>query len=102
MYPHTITNSNITPDIGELADILDYMTLCKQCHFGMVEAVRPFKLDLITIAYICKVFEYLLLLWKCIWLYPHIITTSKSPPDVGKFHEILDDDIVKMMALCYG
>jgi hypothetical protein len=26
----------------------------------------------------------------------------KSPPDVGKFLEILDDDIVKMMALCYG
>ena len=53
--------SNVTPDIGELADILGD-GLVQTMHYTMVEAVRPFKLDPTSISYICKVFEDLLLL----------------------------------------
>ena len=34
----------------------------------MIEAVRPFKLDHISMTYIYKVFGYLLLLWIGIWM----------------------------------
>ena len=51
------------------------MALYKLCRYAMVEAVRPFKLDPKSLAYIYKVFEQLLLLWIGIWMYPHNITT---------------------------
>ena len=40
----------------------------------MVEAVKPFKMDHTSMAYIYKVFEHLLLLWISIWMHPSILT----------------------------
>jgi hypothetical protein len=48
----------------------------------MVEAVRPIKLDHISMTYIYKVFEYLLLLWIgiCTWMHPSTLTIADVHP----------------------
>ncbi len=51
--------------------------VCKWCHYAMVEAVEPFKQHPISMSYIYKVFEHLLLQWISIWMYPHIIHHHK-------------------------
>jgi hypothetical protein len=54
----------------------------------MVEAVRPFKLDPISLAYIYKVSDHLLLMWIGIWMYPHTITTSNVTPAFGELADV--------------
>ena len=49
----------------------------------MVEAVEPFKLHLISMSYMYKVFENLQVLWMGIWLHIHIIATRDISPDLG-------------------
>ena len=48
----------------------------------MIEAVRAIKLDHISMTYIYKVFEYLLLLWIdiCIWMHPSTLTIADVHP----------------------
>ncbi len=57
LHTHTITTTDVSPDLGELAEIIGDV-VCKPCHYTMVEAVEPFKLHPISMRYIYKVFEY--------------------------------------------
>ncbi len=55
------------------------MQVCKPCHY---KAVEPFKLQPMSMAYICERFEHLLRLWMGIWLHIHTITTTDCSPDL--------------------
>ncbi len=78
------------------------MQVCKPCHYTLVEAVEPFKLHPMCIAYLYKVFERLLRLWMGIWLHIHIVTTTDTSPDLWKLAEILPDASVQTMPLHIG
>ncbi len=44
----------------------DLMQVCKPCHYALVEAVEPFKLHPMSMAYIYERFEHLFRLWMVI------------------------------------
>ena len=67
------------------------MQVCKPCHYTLSEAVEPFKLHSMSMAYIYEVFEHLLRLWIGIWLHTHTIITTDTSPDLGNLAEILPD-----------
>jgi hypothetical protein len=54
-HTHTVTTTEFSPDLGELA------------------------------SYIYKVFEHLKQLWMGIWQHTHTITTTEVSPDLGEF-----------------
>jgi hypothetical protein len=54
------------------------------CHYAKVEVVEPFKLHTTSISYIYKVFEQPFLWTMIKWMHTHTITTTNSPPDLGK------------------
>ncbi len=54
-----------------------FMQVCKPCCYAFVEAVEPFKLHSMSMAYLYEVFERLLRLWMGIWLHTHTITTKQ-------------------------
>jgi hypothetical protein len=58
------------------------MQVCKPCHY---EAVEPFKLHLMSMAYLYEVFEHLLGLWMGIWLHTHMVITTDASPDLGSW-----------------
>ncbi len=60
------------------------MQACKPCHYALVEAVEPFRLNPSSISYIHKVFELLLRFWMGIWLHTHTVTTTDASPDLAK------------------
>jgi hypothetical protein len=47
------------------------MQVCKPCHYTLVEAVEPFKLHPMSLAYLYEVFEHLLRIWMGTWLHTH-------------------------------
>ena len=51
LHTHTITTTDVSPDLGELAEIIGDV-VCKPCHYTMVEAVEPFKLHPTSMRYI--------------------------------------------------
>jgi hypothetical protein len=61
----------------------------------MVEAVEPFKMHSISMSYLYEVFEHLQLLWMCIWLHTHTVTTTDVSPDLGELAESLGDASVQ-------
>ena len=102
-HTHTVTTTEVSPDLGELAEILDDY-VWKWSHYAIVEAVEPFKLHPTSMLYIYKVFERFKQLWMGIWQHTHTITTTDVSPDLGKFSEILDDVNVETIPLhyCWG
>jgi hypothetical protein len=58
------------------------MQVCKPCHYTLDEAVEPFTLHPMSMAYIYEVFEHLLRLWMGIWLNTHTVTTTDASPDL--------------------
>ncbi len=58
------------------------MHVYEPCHYALVEAVEPFKLHLMSMAYLYEVFEYLLRLWMGIWLHIHMVTTTDTSPEL--------------------
>jgi hypothetical protein len=58
------------------------MHVCKPCHYALIEAVEPFKLHPMSMAYIFEVFEHFLRLWMYIWLHTHTVTTTDASPDL--------------------
>jgi hypothetical protein len=54
------------------------MQVCKPRHYTLVEALEPFKLYPISMAYVSEVFEHLLRLWMGIWLH----TLTPLPPQM--------------------
>jgi hypothetical protein len=75
------------------------MQVCKPCHYILAEAVEPFKLHPMSMAYIYERFERLLRLLMGIWLHTHTVTTTVAFQDLGKLAEILPDASVQTMPL---
>ena len=61
----------------------------------MIDAVKPFKMHSTSMSYLYEVFEYLQLLWMCIWLHTHTVTTTDVSPDLAELAEILGDASVQ-------
>jgi len=98
-YGFTLTPlpPQMLPQIWESCLKSYLMHVCKPCHYALVEAVEPFKLHLMSMAYLYEVFENLLRMWMGIWLHTHTITTRAAYPDCVKFAEILPDASVQSM-----
>jgi hypothetical protein len=75
------------------------MQVCKPCHYALIEAVEPFKLHPMSMAYLCEVFEHLFRLWMGIWLHTNTITTTDASLDLGMLAEILPYANVQTMPL---
>jgi len=76
--------------------------MSKLSQYAITEAVEPFKLHPTSMLYIYKVFEHLKQLWMEIWQRIHSVTTTEVSPDLGKFSEIIYDDVnVKMIPRHY-
>ncbi len=79
------------------------MKVCtKPCHYYLIEALEPFKLHPMSMAYIYERFERLLRLWMGIWLFIHTVTTTDASLGLGKLAEILSDASVQTMPLHFG
>ena len=96
-HTHTITTTELSPDLGELAEIPDDVSV----DYAIVEAVEPFKLHPTSMSYINKVFEHFKQLRMGIWQHIHTITTTDVSPDLGELAEILDDVSVEMIPVRY-
>ena len=97
---HTVTTTDVSPDLGEFAEIIDDVNV-KTSQYAINEAVEPFKLHPIPMSYIYYVFEHLTLLWMGIWQHIHTVTTTDISPDLGEFSEIIDDVSVEMIPIRY-
>jgi len=101
-HTHTVTTTDISPDLGEFAEILDdIISEWKWSHYTIIEAVEPFKLHPTSMSYIYKVFEHLKQLWMFRWHHIHTVTTTEVSPDLGEFTEILDEVSVEIIPLHY-
>ncbi len=78
------------------------MQVCKPCHYALIEAVEPFKLYPMSMSSIYEVFERLFRLWMGIWLPTHINITTDASPDLLELGEIIPDESVQTMPLCFG
>ncbi len=78
------------------------MQVCKPGHYALNESVEPFKLHLMSMAYLYTVFEHFLRLWMGIWPHIHIVTTTDTSPDLWKLAEILPFASVQIMPLHFG
>ena len=61
MHIHSVTTTDVSPDLGEVAESLGDVSV-KPYHFAIVEAVEPFTLHPISMSYLYEVFEHLRLL----------------------------------------
>jgi len=75
---HTVTTTDVSPDLGELAEFIDDVSV-KISHYTIVEAVEPFKLHPTSMRYIYKVFEHLKKLVIGIWQHTHMVTPWTFP-----------------------
>ncbi len=78
------------------------MQVWKPYRYTLVEAVEPFKLHPMSMAYIYANFEHLRRLWMGIWLHTHTITTTNVSPDLRELGEILLDASLQTMPLHFG
>ncbi len=74
----------------------------KPCQYTLAAAVEQFKLHLMSMAYLCEVFENILRLWMGIWLHTHINSNTPVSPDLWELAEILHDASVQTMPLHVG
>ena len=86
---HTVTTTDVSPDLGELAEILDDVSVEMIPVRSIIEAVKPFKLHPTSMSYIYKVFEHLKQLWMGTWQHIQTVTTTDVSPDLGEFSEII-------------
>ena len=100
-HTHTVTTTEVSPELGELTEIPDDVSVVMIPLCYIVDAVEPFKLHPTFMSYLNQVFEHLKQLWMGIWQHTHTVTTTEFPPDLGEFAEILDDVSVKTIPLCY-
>ncbi len=75
------------------------MQVCKPCHYALIEAVEPFILYSMSMAYLDEVFEHLLRLWMSIWLHTHNVTIIYNSPVLWELAEIIPDASVQTMPL---
>ncbi len=90
-YGFTLTSipPQTLPQICESWQKSYLMQVCKPCHYAFIEAVEPFKLHSMSMAYLYEVFERLLRLWMGIWLHTQAISTTNVSPDLWELSEIL-------------
>jgi hypothetical protein len=89
---HTVTTTDIYPDLRGLAEILVLGYVCVQtmplCYgWGYTYTRVPLELHPTSISYIymrCVKCKHLQLLWMGIWLYTHTITTTGCFPKFGR------------------
>ena len=87
---HTVTTTDVSPDLGEFAEILDDVSV-EMIPLCYRETVEPFKLHPTSMSYIYNVFAHLNQLWMGICWHTHTVTTTEVSPDLEEFTEILDD-----------
>jgi hypothetical protein len=78
----TLLPPQTLPQICERRLKSHLMQVCKPCHNTLVEAVEPFKLHPIYVAYIYEVFEHLHRLRMSTWFHTHIVTSTDTSPDL--------------------
>ena len=93
-HTHTVTTTEVSPDLGELAEIIDDVSV-EMIPIRFVEAVEPFKMHPTSMSHIYKVFEHIKQLWMGIWQHTHTVTTTDVSPDLGELAEIIDNVNVK-------
>jgi hypothetical protein len=70
------------PQIWESWLKSNLMQVCQLCCYTLIEAVEPFKLYPMSMAYLYEVMEHLLRMWMGIWLHTHIFTTTYTFRDL--------------------
>jgi hypothetical protein len=58
LHTHTITTTDVSPNLGKFAEIYLMQVCTKPCHYALIEAVDPFKLRPMSMAYIHERFEH--------------------------------------------
>ncbi len=81
LHIHIDITTAASPDLGKLAEILPDASV-QTSHYTLIEAVEPFKLHPMFIAYLYEVFECLVRSWMGIWLHTHTITITDASPDL--------------------
>jgi hypothetical protein len=81
LHTHTDTTTYTSPDLGGWLKS-HLMQVCKPCHYTLFEAVEPFKLHPMSMAYIFEVFENLLRIQIGLWLHIQIFTSKDTSPDL--------------------
>ena len=102
LYTHTVTPTDVFPDLGELAEILGNLseqTMTLRYSWGYWNFQTASHIHVI---HIYELFKHLQLLWMGTWIHTHTITTTDLFPDLRELAEILGDVIVQTMPLHYG
>jgi hypothetical protein len=97
---HTITTTDISPDLGELAEILDEInvkTIPIRYHWGCGTFQTASHIHVIHILGVWTPTQ----LWMGIWQHTHTVTHREVSPDLGKFSEIIYDVNVEMIPRHY-
>jgi len=101
MHVHSVTTTDFSPDLGELAESLGDVSV-QPYHYAIVEAVEPFKLHPTSMSYLYEVFEHLELLCIDIWMHIHSVTTTDFSPDLGELAKSIGDVSVQTIPLRNG
>ena len=54
----------------------------------VIEAAQPTHIHLKSMSYVYKVFDYLYMLWMCIWMCPHHVMAARANQTFGILSEI--------------
>jgi hypothetical protein len=112
MHTHSVTTTDVSPDLGELAKSLGDARV-QTIHFtrGTSASISTTTLWLRLynlsncIPHPChtyEVFEHLQLLCIDTWMHTHTVTTTDNSPDLGELAEILGDARVQTIPLSYS
>ncbi len=101
LHNHTITITDATPDLWELAEILPDARV-QTMHLLFDWGCRTFQTASHVHVILNEVFEHLLRLWMGIWLHIHIVTTTDTYLDLWKLAKIQPFASVKTMQKNFG
>jgi hypothetical protein len=97
-HTHTVTTTEVSPDLGEFTEILDDVNV-KTIPLPYRWGCRTFQSA--SHIHVIKVLEHLKQLWMGIWQHNHTVATTEVSPYLGKFSEIIYDVNVEMIPLHY-
>ena len=95
VHSNTITTIDVSPYLGELAEIVGNVNVCKLRKY----AVEPFMRHPTSMSYIYKVIEHLHMSWVGIWLHTHTFTTTGISLITRESGKTLGDVSVQTMQL---
>jgi hypothetical protein len=84
-HTHTVTTTEVSPDLGEFTEILDDVNV-KTIPLRYRWGCRTFQYA--SYIHVIKVLEHLKQLWMGIWQHNHTVATTEVSPDLGEFTEI--------------